>query len=100
MFHRGFKPHAPDQIGVSRPIGLSLDELLMSLRTKFLDRYGYQTENRKDLSLSAIFLIYSVFSQRIQMSLFSRKAYDKLIAMTGKQGGVPMLVGELWLFFN
>jgi len=29
------------------------------------------------------------------MSLFSRKAYDKLIAMTGKKGGVPMLVGEL-----
>jgi len=23
------------------------------------------------------------------MSLFSRKAYDKLIAMTGKKGGVP-----------
>ena len=96
MFHRGFKPHAPDQIGVSRPI----DELLMSLRTKFLDRYGYQTENRKNLSLSAIFLIYSIFSNRIQMSLFSRKAYDKLIAMTGKKGGVPMLVGELWPFFN
>jgi len=29
------------------------------------------------------------------MSLFSRKAYDKLIAMTGKKGGVPMLVSEL-----
>ena len=29
------------------------------------------------------------------MSLFSRKAYDKLIAMTGKKGGMPMLVGEL-----
>ena len=81
-------------------IGLSLDELLMSLRTKFLDRYGYQTENRKDLSLSAIFLIYSVFSNKIQMSLFSRKAYDKLIAMTGKQCGVPMLGGELWPFCN
>ena len=72
MFHRGFKPHAPDQIGVSRPIGLSLDELLMSLRTKFLDRYGYQTENRKNLSLSAIFLIYSIFSNRIQMSLHAK----------------------------
>jgi len=50
---------------------------------------------RKDHSLSAIFLIYSIFSNRNQMSLFSRKAYDKLIAMTGKKGGVPMLVGEL-----
>ena len=29
------------------------------------------------------------------MSLFSRKAYDKLITMTGKKGEVPMLVGEL-----
>ena len=29
------------------------------------------------------------------MSLFLRKAYDKLIAMTGRKGGVPMLVGEL-----
>ena len=29
------------------------------------------------------------------MSLFSRKAYDKLITMSGKKGGVPMLVGEL-----
>jgi len=35
------------------------------------------------------------------MSLFSRKAYDKLIAMTGKKkGGVPMLVGELWPIFQ
>ena len=29
------------------------------------------------------------------MSLLSRKAYDKLITMTGKKGGVPVLVGEL-----
>jgi len=29
------------------------------------------------------------------MSLFSRKAYDKLIAITEKKGGVPMLVDEL-----
>ena len=29
------------------------------------------------------------------MSLSSCKAYDKLIAMTGKKGGAPMLVGEL-----
>ena len=29
------------------------------------------------------------------MSLFSRKAYDKLITMIRKKGGVPMLVGEL-----
>ena len=29
------------------------------------------------------------------MSLFSRKAYDKLITKTGKKGGVPVIVGEL-----
>ena len=29
------------------------------------------------------------------MSLFSPKAYDKLITVTGKKGGVPMLVGKL-----
>ena len=29
------------------------------------------------------------------MSLFSRKAYDKLITMTEKKDGVPVLVGEL-----
>ena len=52
-------------------------------------------QNRKDHSVSVIFLIYSIFSDRNQMSLFSRKAYDKLITMTGKKGGVPMLVGEL-----
>ena len=34
------------------------------------------------------------------MSLFSHKAYDKLITMTGKKGGVPVLVGELESFFN
>jgi len=37
----------------------------------------------------------AIFSNRNQMSLFSRIAYDKLIAMTGKKGGVPMLAGEL-----
>ena len=56
--------------------------------------------NRKDRSLSAIFLIYSNFSNRNQMSLFSHKAYDKLITMTGKKGGVPVLVGEPESFFN
>ena len=47
--------------------------------------HGYQTANRKDHSLYAIFLIYSIFSNRNQTSLFSRKAYDKLITITGKK---------------
>ena len=34
------------------------------------------------------------------MSRFSHKAYDMLITMTGKKGGVPVLVGELEPFFN
>ena len=57
-------------------------------------------EIEKTTVLSAIFLIYLIFSNRNQMSLFSHKAYDKLITMTGKKGGVPVLVGELEPFFN
>ena len=34
------------------------------------------------------------------MSLFSHKTYNKLITMTGKKDGMPMLVGELEPFFN
>ena len=34
------------------------------------------------------------------MSLFSRKAYGKLITMTGKKGGMPVLVGELEPIFR
>lgn len=52
-------------------------------------------KNKKDHSVSAFFLIYSIFSNRNQISLFSRKAYDKFITVTGEKGGVPMLVGEL-----
>ena len=42
-------------------------------------------QNRKDHSVSAIFLIYSIFSNRNGTSLLSRKAYDKLVTMTGKK---------------
>ena len=40
-------------------------------------------QNRKDHSVhvSAIFLIYSIFNGRSQISLFSYKAYDKLITI-------------------
>jgi len=41
-------------------------------------------QNRKDHSAAAIFLIYSIFNNRNQISLFSRKANDYLIKMTGK----------------
>ena len=34
------------------------------------------------------------------MSLFSHEAYDKLRMMTGKKGGMPVLIGELEPFFN
>ena len=50
---------------------------------------------REDRSVPAIFLIYSIFSNRNQISLFSRRVCDKVITMTGKKGGVPVLVGEL-----
>ena len=54
--------------------------------------------NRKQIGkttvyLSSIVLIYSIFSNRNQMSLFSRKAYDQLITMTRKKGiGCPCLL--------
>jgi len=43
--------------------------------------------NRNDHSLPAIFLTYSLLSNGNKMSLFSRKALDKLIAMTEKRWG-------------
>ena len=45
--------------------------------------------------VSAIFLIYSIFSDRNQMSVFSRKAYDKLIILTEEKSGVPVIFDEL-----
>ena len=51
--------------------------------------------NRKDHNVSAIFLIYSIFSNRNHISFFSSKVSDKLITVTGKKVGVPVLVGEL-----
>ena len=56
---------------------------------------GTKLQTRKDRSVSAIFLIYSIFSNRNQINLFSRKACGTFITMTGRKGGVPMLVGEL-----
>ena len=52
-------------------------------------------QNRKDHSLSAIFVIYSIFSNRNQRSLSSSKVYDKLVTMIGKKVGVSVLLGEL-----
>ena len=55
---------------------------------------------RKDHSLFPIFVIYSIFSNRNQISISSNKVYDKLITMTRKQVGVPMLVGALIAIFQ
>ena len=57
-------------------------------------------QNRKDHSVTAIFLIYSISSNKNWTSLFSHKAFDELITENGKKDGVPMLVGELEPFFN
>ena len=51
--------------------------------------------NRKEHNVSAIFLLYSIFSNRNHISLLSHKAYDKLITINGKKGGVLILVGAL-----
>jgi len=55
---------------------------------------------KRQIEKTTVYPLFSLFIQfsalnRNQMRLFPRKAYDKLIAMTGKKGGVPMLVGEL-----
>ena len=55
-------------------------------------------QNRKEHSLSAIFVIYSIFSNRNQISLSSSNVYDKMITMTGKKVGVPMLAGAIAIF--
>ena len=52
-------------------------------------------QSRKDHGLPAIFVIYSIFSNRNQISLSSSKVFVKFIAMTGKKVGAPVLVGEL-----
>jgi len=52
-------------------------------------------QNRKDYSAAAIFLIYSIFNNRNQISLFSCKANDYLIKISGKKFGVPELVSDL-----
>ena len=74
------------------PITLFCKELRATSRFK-----GKQDHN---LAATCIFLIYSKFSNRNQVSPSSCKAYDKLITMTGKKGGVPVLVGELEPFFQ
>ena len=52
---------------------------------------------RRQIEKTTVYVIFFLFIQfsTMEMSLFSHKAYDKLIAMTGKKGGVPVLVGEL-----
>ena len=69
----------------------------LKFQPNFLTWLLYGTENRKDHSLPAIFVINSIFSNRNQIRLSSSKVYDKLITMTGKKtwGRVPVLVGEL-----
>ena len=51
--------------------------------------HGYQTANRKDHNLSAIFLIYSNFSNRNQASLFSPKLMISWLQWLEKKVGCP-----------
>ena len=69
-------------------------EFLIKISTKFLDIVTIR-QNRKDHSLPAIFVIYSIFNNRNQISLSSSKVYDNLITVTENKVRVPMLVGEL-----
>ena len=53
---------------------------------------------KRQIEKTTVYPLFSLFIQfsaiENQMNLFSRKAYDKLITMTGKNGGVPVLVRE------
>ena len=42
-------------------------------------------QNRKDCSVSVVFLVYSIFSNRNQISLFSSKTYHKVITIMGTE---------------
>ena len=69
--------------------------LLIKISTKFL---GMVTIRK--IEKTTVYLLFSLFiqlqvSNRNQISLSSNKVYDKLITMTGKKVGVPMLVGML-----
>ena len=85
VFSLGIKTHARDEFSHSVLIGYQTYELLMSLRktaesllkywNKLLSK-AIKLQNRKDYSAATSFLIYSIFNNRNQISLFSRKAND------------------------
>ena len=56
------------------------------------------------LEKTTVYLLFFLFIQfsaiEIRWSLFPLKACDKFITMTGKNGGLPLVVGELQPFFN
>ena len=57
-------------------------------------------QNRKITGYPLFFSFIQFSAIEIRFSLFSHKAFDKLITKNGKKDGVPMLVGELEPFFN
>ena len=85
-FHKNYSQYIV--LDTNKDLSLILTEAKSSIKiwTKFLDVVTKQ-QNRKDHSVSTIFLIYSIFSNGNQISLFSHKAYDKFIIMTGKKVG-------------
>ena len=52
---------------------------------------------KRQIEQTTVYPLFSLFIQfsAIEIRWVSRKAYDKLITMIEKKGGVPMLVGEL-----
>ena len=76
--------------------------LLISLfTTSFPALFPFARLNFKGKSPGNEVSLFIQFSAiEITLSLSTRKAYDTLITMSGKKGGVPMLVGEPWPFFN
>ena len=70
---------------------------------KFEPKFLTWLPNSK-LEKTTVYLLFSLFIQfsaiEIRSSLFSLKACDKFFTMTGKKGGLPMVVGELQPFFQ
>ena len=63
-------------------------EYLIKISTKFLGMVTIRNIEMTTVYL-LFFVIYSIFSNRNQISLSSSKVYDRLITMTGKKLGCP-----------
>ena len=72
---------------------------LLKIGTKFLDMVT-KRQNRKDHSISAIFLIFSIFSNRNRRSLFHTKLMISWLQWLQEKVGCPSSLVSYSHFFN